>query len=258
LKLLSGRDFLKDSETDRKESIIITQNMADLFGWTDPIGKEVIWKDSVKLYVVGVVKNIYTRGLWREMQPMMIRYVLPDQYSQLVVSAKAKDVAAVNTFMSTQWNKTFPNRLYNGVMLSTDLQQVTDLGWSIVYGYGFLGAVALLLSITGLFSMVSLNIVKRMKEIGVRKVLGASLFNITRVVNKEFIIVLMIAAALGSWAGFAWSSVMMGSIWKYYQGVNTLTFIASVSLLFATSFIVIGYKIFTVANMDPVKTLRDE
>lgn len=258
LKLLSGRDFLKDSETDRKESIIITQNMADLFGWPDPIGKKVIWKDSMKLYVVGVVKNVYTNGLWREMQPMMIRYVLPDQYSQLVVSTKAKNVASVNAFMNKQWNQTFPNRLYNGYMLSTNLQQVTDLGWSIVYGYGFLGAVALLLSVTGLFSMVSLNIVKRMKEIGVRKVLGASLFNITRVINMEFIIILLIAAVFGSWAGFAWSSVIMGSIWKYYQGVNALTFILSVSLLFAISFIVIGYKIFTVANMDPVKTLRDE
>jgi len=258
LKLLAGRDFSKESETDRKESIIITQNMADLFGWTDPIGKEVIWRDSVKLYVVGVVKNVYTQGLWREMQPMMIRYVLPDQYSQLVVSTRAKNVAAVNAFMDKQWSKTFPNRLYNGFMLSSNLQQVTDLGWSIVYGYGFLGAVALLLSVTGLFSMVSLNIVKRMKEIGVRKVLGASLLNITRVINMEFIIILSTAAVFGSWAGFAWSSVVMGSIWKYYQGVNALTFILSVSLLFAVSFIVIGYKIFTVANMDPVKTLRDE
>jgi len=258
LKLLMGRDFLKDSETDRKESIIVTQKMVSLFGWTDPIGREVIWKDSVKLYVVGVVKDVYTNGLWREMQPMMIRYVLPDQYSQMVVSTKAKNVASVNAFMNTQWNHTFPNRLYNGYILSNNLQQVTDLGWSIVYGYGFLGAVALFLSVTGLFSMISLNIVRRMKEIGVRKVLGASLVNITRIINMEFIIILIIAAALGSWAGFAWSTVIMGSIWKYYQGVNALTFILSVSLLFIVSFIAIGYKIFTVVNMDPVKTLRDE
>jgi putative ABC transport system permease protein len=258
LKLLAGRDFLKDSETDKKESIIVTQKMATLFGWSDPVGKEVIWKDSVKLFVVGVVKDVYTQGLWHELEPMMIRYVLPDQYSQMVVSTKAKNVASVNAFMSTQWNRTFPNRLYNGYMLSTNLQRVTDLGMSIVYGYGFLGSVALLLSVTGLFSLVSLNIVKRMKEIGVRKVLGASMANITRVINMEFIIILTVAAVLGSWAGFAWSSVIMGSIWKYYQGVNTLTIIFSVSVLFIVSFMVIGYKIFAVANMDPVKTLRDE
>jgi hypothetical protein len=258
LKLLEGRDFLKDSETDRKESIIITQKMANLFGWIDPLGKEVIWKDSIKLFVVGVVKDVYTDGLWHEMEPMMIRYVLPDQYKQIVVSTKAENVAPVNAFMNKQWNQIFPNRLYNGYMLSTNLQNVTDLGMSIVYGYGFLGAVALLLSVTGLFSLVSLNIVKRMKEIGVRKVLGASVFNITRVINMEFIIILTIASVVGSWAGFTWSNVIMASIWKYYQGVNSLTFIISTGLLFLISFIAIGYKVFTVANMNPVNTLRDE
>ncbi|HEY5824827.1 MAG TPA: ABC transporter permease, partial [Cyclobacteriaceae bacterium] len=52
LKLTDGRDFIKDSETDRKESIIITQKMADLFGWTNPLGKEIIWRDTAKLFVI--------------------------------------------------------------------------------------------------------------------------------------------------------------------------------------------------------------
>ena len=62
LTLLEGRDFVQDSETDKKESIIISQKMATMFGWEKPLGKEVIWKDSVKLYVVGVVKDVYTHG----------------------------------------------------------------------------------------------------------------------------------------------------------------------------------------------------
>ncbi len=258
LKLTDGRDFIKDSETDQKESIIITQKMADLFGWKEPIGKEVVWKDSVKLFVVGVVKDVYTQGLWKEMEPMMIRYVLPEQYTQIVISTEANMVASVNAFMNKQWNQIFPNRLYNGYMLSSHMQRVDDLGMSIVYGYGFLGAVALLLSVTGLFSLVSLNIVKRMKEIGVRKVLGASIQNIMRVINTEFIIILVIASVVGSWAGFTWSTVIMGTIWKYYQGVNVMTFVIAISILFIISAITIGYKVFAVANMNPVKTLRDE
>ena len=71
--------------------------MAKLFALENPIGKELIWKDTVKYYVVGVVKDVYTTGLWRELEPMMIRYVLPDQYTQIAVSAKAENVAAVNT-----------------------------------------------------------------------------------------------------------------------------------------------------------------
>jgi len=258
LKLIAGRDFIKDSETDQKESIIITQKMATLFGWDQPLGKEVKWKDSVKLIVVGVVKDVYTLGLWREMEPMMIRYVLPDKYSQIVVSTKSDNVSSVNAFMNKQWNQTFPNRLYNGYILSSQLQQVDQLNMSIVYGYTFLGVIAMLLSVTGLFSLVSLNIVKRMKEIGVRKILGASVFNITQVINMEFVIILVVASLLGSWAGLAWSTVIMSSIWKYYQGANIITVILASSLLFIICIATIGFKVFAVATMNPVKTLRDE
>ena len=100
LELVEGRDFIKDSETDKKESIIITQKMARVFGWDKPLGKEVVWRDTVKLYVTGVIKDVYTMGLWREMEPMMIRYILPDKYSQIVVSTRAEDVASINAFMN--------------------------------------------------------------------------------------------------------------------------------------------------------------
>ncbi len=258
LKLLEGRDFMKNSETDQKESIIITQKMADLFGLDKPVGKEIVWKDTVKLFVVGVVKDVYTVGLWREMEPMMIRYVLPDKYSQIVVSTKAENVSSVNAYMTAQWNNVFPNRLYNGNMLVANMQQVNEVNVNITYMYTFLGVIALMLSATGLFTLVSLNIIKRMKEIGVRKVLGASVSNITRIVNTEFIIILAVGSALGSWASFSMTNMIMGSIWKYYQSVNALTFIISIGLLFIVSFFTIGYKVFTVANMNPVKTLRDE
>jgi ABC-type antimicrobial peptide transport system permease subunit len=258
LKLLEGRDFIKDSETDESESIIITQKMAATFGWDNPLGKEIIWKDSVKLFVVGVVKDIYTAGLWKDMEPLMIRYVLPDEYTQLVVSTQAGNVSEVNDFMKTQWNVVFPGRLYNGRMLVSELNEVVNLGLSIMYVYAFLGAIAMLLSATGLFTLVSLNIIKRTKEIGVRKVLGASVFNISRIVNIEFVVILAVASVLGSWSSYNMSNAIMGSIWKYYQGVNATTFLVAIGLMFTISFFTIGYNVYSIVTMNPVKTLRDE
>lgn len=258
LELLQGRDFTKDSETDQKESVIITEKMANLLGWDKPIGKELVWKDTVKLYVIGVVKDVYTEGLWRELDPMMIRYVLPDKYSQIVVSAKAENVSAVNAYMNEQWKKIFSNRLYNGHMLVSSMQEVNNVNTNIMYMFAFLGVIAMMLSATGLFTLVSLNIIRRMKEIGVRKVLGASVSNITRIVNTEFVIILAIASGLGSWASFTSANLLMGSIWRYYQGVNSLTFTVSIGLLFVISFFTIGYKVFNTATMNPVDTLRDE
>jgi putative ABC transport system permease protein len=258
LKLMEGRDFVKDSETDRNESVIITEKLAKAFGWDHSLGKEIIWRDTVKLFVTGVVKDVYTQGLWRELEPMMIRYVLPDQYSQLVVSTHAEKVATVNAFMNQEWNKIFPNRLYNGRMMGENMQQVDEVNMNIVYMFAFMGVITMLLSATGLFTLVSLNIIKRMKEIGVRKMLGASVSNIARIVNTEFVIILILASGLGAWAGYVQSDMIMGSIWRYYQGPNANTFIISILLLFVISFLAIGYKVFKAARMNPVDSLKDE
>jgi hypothetical protein len=258
LTLLEGRDFVQDSETDKKESIIISQKMASVFGWEKPLGKEVIWKDSVRLYVVGVVKDVYTAGLWRPMEPMMIRYVGPEKYSQIVVNTKASKVPEVNRFMEEKWKEIFPNRLYNGSMLAGIANEVEDVNTNIMTMYTFLGVVALMLSATGLFTLVSLNIIRRTKEIGVRKVLGASVTNITRIINTEFFIILVVASIGGSVLSYFAVDLLMGSIWNYYLPTTTATFVVGIAIMFLVSITVVGYKVLTAASMNPVKTLRDE
>jgi ABC-type antimicrobial peptide transport system permease subunit len=212
----------------------------------------------VKLYVVGVVKDVYTRGLWRELEPMMIRYTSADKYSHLIVSAPAAKISSINDFMKTKWKDVFPNRMYNGRMLVEGLQESEEVNTNLVKMFAFLGIVAMLLSATGLFSLVSLNIIKRMKEIGVRKVMGASIANITRIINTEFVIILLIASILGSALSYYMADMLMSTIWRYYQGATPFAFIISVLVMFIISGITIGYKVFSAASMNPVNTLRSE
>jgi putative ABC transport system permease protein len=124
--------------------------------------------------------------------------------------------------------------------------------------FAFLGLVALMLSVTGLFTLVSLNIIKKIKEIGVRKVLGASTWNITAVVNREFVIILLIASVGGGFLGYALSSVFMDSIWDYYQKVSFTSIVISAMILIVASVISIGYKIFKTTRLNPSHVLRDE
>ncbi len=258
LTLVEGRDFTKDSETDKKESIIITEKFAKSFGWAKPIGKEIVWMDSVKLYVVGVVKDVFTQGLWREMEPLMIRYTGPEKYSHVIVSGPVEKLTTINTFMEKEWKQIFPNKLYNGRYLNESMVEATTVNDNIVKMFVFFGIVAMLMSATGLFSLVSLNIIKKMKEIGVRKVLGASVLNITRIINTEFVIILLIASLLGSVMSFYAVDALMDSIWDYYQSTTSITFIISIIALFLVSALAIGYKVFSAASMNPVNTLRDE
>jgi hypothetical protein len=259
IKLIAGRNFQKDSETDRKESILVTEELVKQFGWTDnPIGKRLVWTDTVQLYVVGVVKNIYARALWEPIQPMIIRYTSPDKYQQLVVKMDPKKITAVNEFMEKKWKEVFPNTVYNGQMIDEELQETAEINNNIVTMFGFLGFFAALMTGIGMFTLVSLNIVKKMKEIGVRKVLGASVLNIASVINLEFVINLGFATLIGGAAGYLMADSLMDSIWEYYLKLGVVTLTISVLAILVVAIASVGYKTIATASLNPTKTLRDE
>jgi len=258
LTLLQGRDFIKDSETDRKEAVIVTERVASLFGWDNPLGKEIVWMDTVKLYVIGVVKNVYNNGLWNELDPMMIRYASPDKYKHLILTAPVAKIAGVNSYMEEKWKTIFPNRKFASRYMNDQTEEATTVNNNIVKMFTFLGIVAVLLSITGLFTLVSLNIIKKMKEIGVRKVLGASVANISRVINTEFAIILLMACVLGSFGGAWMAEMLMDSIWDFYQKVTVTTMVISSLIMLTASSLTVGMKTYNTARMNPVNVLRDE
>ncbi|MBK7653069.1 MAG: hypothetical protein IPJ20_23295 [Flammeovirgaceae bacterium] len=142
--------------------------------------------------------------------------------------------------------------------MDEELVEANTVNNNIVTMFIFLGIVALLLSATGLFTLVSLNIIKKMTESGIRKVLGASVTTISKVVNTEFVIILLIASFLGGMAGAWMSEMLMSSIWDYYQKVSIITIVVSACILFFTSFLSIGYKTFKTATLNPAHVLRDE
>lgn len=258
LTILEGRDFVKDSETDRKESVLVSEELVTKFGWNEPLGKEIIWMDTVKLYVIGVVKNVYSSGLWEKVEPTMIRYGQQDPIKYIQVSADASKIVEINEFMESTWKEIFPNKMYTGKYMDEEVVEANTVNNNIVKMFMFLGIVAVFLSATGLFTMVSLNIIKRMKEIGVRKVLGASIANITRIINMEFVIILLVSCILGAFAGAYMAEMLMGSIWDYFQKTTMQTLLISAFIMIFVSACSIGFKSYNTARMNPTKTLRDE
>jgi putative ABC transport system permease protein len=256
MTILEGRDFEKDSETDRKESVIVTEEMVRKFGWDKPLGKEIIWMDTVKLYVIGVAKDIYS--LWEPLEPMMIRYANPEDVSYVIVNAKIDKVQDVNSFMENKWKATFPNRLYSSKYMNSGAIEANQVNNNILIMFIFEGGVALLLSITGLFTLVSLNILKRMKEIGVRKVLGASVVNISRIINTQFIFIVIIACVVGAYGGMFFSNLLMGSIWDHHKTPTVTTAILSCILLIAACILSVAVKTYKTAKMNPVDVLKSE
>jgi ABC-type antimicrobial peptide transport system permease subunit len=129
---------------------------------------------------------------------------------------------------------------------------------SVVLLYTFLGLVAIIMSVSGLYSLVSLNLQKRTKELGIRKILGAPMPHIIIQASKLFTIIMLISFCIGSLLGSVMVNSLMDSVWEYYVAVNPTVLILAIIILFIIAVATIGYKIKRVAVANPVDSLRYE
>jgi ABC-type antimicrobial peptide transport system permease subunit len=257
--LIDGRDFIEDSQNDVEQSVIINEILVNAFNWEEPVGKRIVLKDTIELFVVGVVKDIYIDGeLWDPIEPMLMRYVKPEGYRFLSVKTDLNDIREVHDFMEEKWKEVFPDELSTVRYMDATRADSAEVNTNIKIIFVFLGIVATILSAIGLFSLVSLNVIKKMKEIGVRKVLGASLLNIVNNISREFVIIFVISAILGSAAAYYLADALMASIWTYYVPIGILAFLISIITLLLISSLTIGGKVLRAASMNPAYTLRDE
>ena len=257
--VVEGRNFVENSQTDIERSVIINEELARTLGWADPLEKRILLRDTIALNVVGVVKDIYIDGsLWDPLEPMLMRYTDQSNFRFISVRTDMEDIQEVKALMDEKWRVVFPDELSNVSLMEEEKAEMAEVNHNIRTMFVFLGGVAVILSIIGLFSLVSLNLIKRMKEIGVRKVLGASIGNITVKVSKEFMIILAIASILGSVAGYYLAEMLMANIWTYYVPINPFVIILSIFILLFISGITIGAKVFKAASVNPAFILRDE
>lgn len=257
--LLEGRDFRENSQTDAERSVIINEQLARTLGWDNPIGQRIVLRDTIALSVIGLVKDIYIdASLWEPLEPMLMRYTPRSNFRYLTARADLSDVTEVKKLMDEKWRAVFPDELSTVNFMEEEKAESAEVNHNIKLMFIFLGVVAVVLSAIGLFSLVSLNLIKRMKEIGVRKVLGASIGSLSMRVSKEFIIILSIASVLGSAAGYYLADMLMASIWAYYVPIHPLVFVLSITILFVISGLTIGGKVVKAASVNPAYILRDE
>lgn len=259
VRLLAGTSFQKDKVSDIKESIIVNEEFVRAFNLGDePIGKRILLNDSLPVYITGVVKDVYLQALFQPLSPIAFRYVPETQYKYLVASTDPAYLVALNTQLKKAWHKLFPTQLYPGRLMEYNMVMALEHFDSVVILYTFLGLVAIIMSVSGLYSLVSLNLQKRTKELGLRKLLGASLGHIVVQSGKLFLIIMLISFLIGSVFGMVMVNALMDSVWEYYEAVDgTVISLAAVTLL-SIALATIGYKIKSVATANPIEALRYE
>ncbi len=260
LRLVEGRFFdeLRAAADRNNKSIIVNQKLVKDFGWKEAVGKTVTLYDTTRLTVIGVVKDFYINGLWKAIEPVILRLSPGYQFSVLAVRADPADLPGVLEYLHLKWKSMSINYIFDGILQEDTMQEEKDINGSIMKVNIFLAVIATLLSLIGMYNLVSLDIIRRTKEMGIRKINGASVPLIMFLVSRKFLIVLVIASVLGCAGGYYMSVHLMDSIWNYFVAVKAGTLLIAASIMFfATTFTII-FKIARAAMKNPVVSLRYE
>jgi putative ABC transport system permease protein len=260
LRLVAGRLFNKSREGAdlTNKSIVINEKMVQDFGWKEPMGMTITLYDTTRFTVIGVVKDFYSNGLWQKINPTMLRLSANINYGILAVRAESKDLPGVLDYLSLKWKSQNTNFIFGGMYQEDTMQEGKAINNSIMKVNIFLAVVATLLSLIGMYNLVSLNIIRRTKEMGIRKIQGAPVPLIMYLVSKKFLIVLVVASLIGCAGGYYMSNMLMDSIWDYFVQIKAGVLILAASIMFVATLLTIIYKIAKAALRNPVDSLRYE
>jgi len=260
LRLVEGRMFDESrAAADRSGgSIMINRKLAEGFGWKQPVGKTITLYDTTRFQVIGVVEDFYTNGLWEKIEPSIIRLTSNDTYFNVAVRGKKEDLPEILEYMSSKWKSMGTNYIFGGQLQEGTMQEEKDINASIMKVNIFLAIAATILSLIGMFNMVSLDIIKRTKEVGIRKIQGAPVPLLMFIMSKKFLIVLVVASIIGCAGGYFLSLKLMDSIWDYFVDISAGMLILSAAILSGATIFTIFFRIWRAAMRNPVVSLRYE
>ncbi|WP_295792057.1 ABC transporter permease [Mucilaginibacter sp.] len=259
LKMAAGRSFDAANRSDYANDLLISEQMAAMYGWTQSqaLGKRVRI-NGVDYSVIGVLKDFHSETLFEQTQPLAMKWCKESKFQFLVVQSRPQDLTEVFAKVKDAWKKLYPLKPFDGFyqnQLKAEAYRTTNSIAAIFFGFAI---VSILLTATGLFALVSLTALKKMKEIAVRKVMGARPGNILVLINKGYFWIFIISAVLGCYGGWSFSKLLLDSIFKVNSGVGANSLIGSVTVLFIIAAGTSGIKVWQAVGANPVKLLRTE
>ncbi|HLG38202.1 MAG TPA: FtsX-like permease family protein, partial [Chitinophagaceae bacterium] len=259
LKMAEGREFDAQMEGDYTNSILITQNLAANYGWKgkEALGKQ-IFIDSMNYSVVGILKDFHPDRLFDPVEPVALKLAKENRFQFLAVQAKMTDLETVFSKTRDAWKKIFPNKPYTGVYQNEVKAEAYQVTKNIATIFSWFAIISILLTATGLFALISLTVLKKMKEIALRKVVGANPHHILVLINKGYFWIFIAAAAIGGYGGWALTKLLLDMIFRVNSGIAVSTIASSVVVLFVIAGITSGIKVWQAVRSNPVKNLRVE
>jgi putative ABC transport system permease protein len=256
IQILKGRNFSKDFPTD-SSAIVINEAAVRQLGWTNDnaVGKTIVRSGQLAFRVIGIVADFNYASLKQKVAPLMM--MLGANYGGLIVKIKTRDVKGFLADLKKQWDSFNPPGPLEYSFLDEKFASLYASEQQTKQIFSAFAILAIIIAGLGLFGLSAFVIEQRTREIGIRKVLGASVQQVLLLVTKEFLLLVAIAFIISVpvtwWAMHAWLKDF-----AYRINIGTGVFVAAGFSAIMIAFCTISFQAIRAAIANPVKSLRTE
>ena len=264
VQLKEGRLF--DEKFNDSLSVVINESAAEHFGYSDPVGKKLYGafpgnQEYVAYTVVGVVRDYHFHTLHRKIEPQVIRFHSPTNQNSFVqylaVKINTENYETVIKDVEEKWSKFVPNSPFNHFFIDDHLSthyETERRSGSIFYIFTTL---AIIIACIGLFSLSAYMASLKRKEIGVRKVLGSSVWSIVLLLSRNFTVLIGIAIVVALPVSYYWMDTWLDDF-AYRIDVNLFTLFASGALALVIGWLTVSFQSIKAAIVNPTESLKNE
>ena len=265
VKLVAGRLFSKEFAADTLTSFVINEEAVKRFGFTsaqDAVGKWLAFDpdgEQLRFTIVGVVKDFHFQDLHETIEPFAFRFYNDANagFNYMIAHSSGANIKASLATLENTWKKLNPNEPFEYSFLDLDFQRNYEAESRQAGLINYFTIIAIIISCLGLFGLATFTAEQRTKEIGIRKVLGASVYGLIALLSKDFlrlvIIAVVIASPLAWWAMHKWLQNF-----AYQTSITWHVFALTTSIAVLIAFITISFQAVKAAIVNPVKSLRTE
>ncbi len=258
MKLSAGRIFSKAFGTDASQAIIINETAAKILGYrnsVEAIGRNFS-QDERSGKIIGVLKDFHYQSLQEAVQPLSMR-INPELTSTFTLKIKSNDIPATISAIQHKWKSLVPERSFNYAFVDDTFnkQYAAEINFGNLFMY--FAVLAICIACLGLFGLASYSTLQRTQEVGIRKILGASVTGIVNMLSKDFLqLVLLsslIAFPIAWWCMHVWLQAF-----AYRIGISWWVFVIAGVLALVIAFATVSFQAIKAALTNPVKSLRSE
>jgi putative ABC transport system permease protein len=261
LKLVAGRGFSKEFTAD-SNSIVLNETALRELGYplNTAIGRKIYFDfqgSHTTMQIIGIVRNFNFESLYNTIKPFAFNTIMGNRHSYLIANISAKNYTGTIHEMTTSWNRINPGIPFVYSFLDKDFQknyEKDERASGIVWGFT---VIAILIACLGLFGLSAFAAEQRFKEIGVRKVLGASVINIVGLLSKDFIKIVFLAIVIATPIGWYFMNKWLEDF-AYRTPVSWWIFALTGLLAILIALITVSFQAIRAAIANQVKSLRSE